>query len=102
MMHSDIAPLVTPAWGKAPVRSEPGSRPMSNCYRRATTPARRASTSKWLTSINEITGPSLTTERMTLKENRKPQPTGAIETLEADAILLTLCDNGGPRRASTP
>ena len=45
---------------------------------------------KWLTSIKEITGPSLTVERMTLDENGRPQPTGEIETLEADAVVLAL------------
>ena len=45
---------------------------------------------KWLTSITEIVGPSLTVERMTLDENGKPQPTGEIETLEADAVVLAL------------
>ena len=44
----------------------------------------------WLSSINEISGPSLTVERMTLDENGKPQPTGEIETLEADAVVLAL------------
>ncbi len=45
---------------------------------------------KWLTSIKEIIGPSLTVERMTLDENGRPQPTGEIETLEADAVVLAL------------
>lgn len=45
---------------------------------------------KWLTSIKEIVGPSLTVERMTLDENGRPQPTGEIETLEADAVVLAL------------
>lgn len=45
---------------------------------------------KWLTSIKEVIGPSLTVERMTLDENGRPQPTGEIETLEADAVVLAL------------
>ena len=45
---------------------------------------------KWLTSIKEIIGPSLTVERMTLDDNGRPQPTGEIETLEADAVVLAL------------
>jgi formate dehydrogenase (NADP+) beta subunit len=45
---------------------------------------------KWLTSIKEIIGPSLTIERMTLDDNGKPQPTGETETLEADAVVLAL------------
>jgi NADPH-dependent glutamate synthase beta subunit-like oxidoreductase len=45
---------------------------------------------KWLSSIKEIIGPSLTVERMVLDENGKPQPTGEIETLQADAVVLAL------------
>ena len=45
---------------------------------------------KWLTSIKEIIGPSLTVERMTLDENGRPKATGEIETLEADAVVLAL------------
>src|SRR6516225_1814417 len=45
---------------------------------------------KWLTSIKEIISPSLTVERMTLDENARPQPTGEIETLQADAVVLAL------------
>jgi formate dehydrogenase (NADP+) beta subunit len=45
---------------------------------------------KWLTSIKEIIGPSLTVERMTLDDNGRPQTTGEIETLEGDAVVLAL------------
>ena len=45
---------------------------------------------KWLTSIKEIAGPTLTVERMTLDATGRPQPTGEIETLEADAVVLAL------------
>jgi NADPH-dependent glutamate synthase beta subunit-like oxidoreductase len=45
---------------------------------------------KWLTSIKEIIGPSLIVERMTLDDNGRPQPTGEIETLEADTVVLAL------------
>ena len=45
---------------------------------------------KWLTSIKEIAGPTLTVERMTLDAVARPQPTGEIETLEADAVVLAL------------
>jgi formate dehydrogenase beta subunit len=45
---------------------------------------------KWLSSIKEIIGPSLTVERMTLDDNGWPQPTGEIETLKADAVVLAL------------
>jgi formate dehydrogenase (NADP+) beta subunit len=45
---------------------------------------------RWLTSIKEIAGPSLTVEVMELDANGRPQPTGQIEKLEADAVLLAL------------
>jgi NADPH-dependent glutamate synthase beta subunit-like oxidoreductase len=45
---------------------------------------------KWLTSIKEITGSSLTVEVMTLDAEGRPQPTGQLETLEADAVVLAL------------
>jgi formate dehydrogenase (NADP+) beta subunit len=45
---------------------------------------------KWLTSIKEITGPSLTVEITELDANGRPQPTGRMEILEADAVVLAL------------
>ena len=45
---------------------------------------------KWLTTIREIVGPSLTVERMTLDEKGRPHPTGELETLQADAVVLAL------------
>jgi len=45
---------------------------------------------KWLTTIKEITGPSLTVERMALDAKGWPQPTGEFEKLEADAVVLAL------------
>jgi NADPH-dependent glutamate synthase beta subunit-like oxidoreductase len=45
---------------------------------------------KWLTTIKEIVGPTLTVERMSLDEKGRPQPTGELETLEADAVVLAL------------
>jgi len=45
---------------------------------------------KWLTTIKEITGSDLTIERMTIDQNGHPQPTGEIETLTADAVVLAL------------
>jgi formate dehydrogenase (NADP+) beta subunit len=45
---------------------------------------------KWLTSIKEIAGPSLTVEIMELDANGRPQPTGKFETLQADAVVLAL------------
>ncbi|MFH1340629.1 MAG: NAD(P)-binding protein [Pseudomonadota bacterium] len=45
---------------------------------------------KWLTSIKEIAGPSLTVEVMELGSDGRPQPTGQFETLEADAVVLAL------------
>jgi formate dehydrogenase beta subunit len=45
---------------------------------------------KWLASIKEIAGPTLTVEQMRLDAEGRPQPTGEIETLEADAVVLAL------------
>lgn len=45
---------------------------------------------KWLTSIREIVGPSLTVETMELGPDGRPRPTGHFETLEADAVVLAL------------
>ncbi len=45
---------------------------------------------KWLTSIRQITGSALTVERMTLDANGRAVPTGEIETLEADAVVLAV------------
>ena len=45
---------------------------------------------KWLTSIKEIVGPSLTVEIMELDANGRPRPTGQFEKLEADAVVLAL------------
>ena len=45
---------------------------------------------KWLTTIREIIGPSLTVERMSLDDKGRPQPTGEFDTLQADAVVLAL------------
>ncbi|MDZ7784085.1 MAG: NAD(P)-binding protein [Halioglobus sp.] len=45
---------------------------------------------KWLMTIREVAGPALTVERMELDEHGVPQPTGEVESLEADAVLLAL------------
>jgi len=45
---------------------------------------------RWLTTITEIAGPSLTVERMVLDDKGRPQPTGEFETLEADSVVLAL------------
>jgi NADPH-dependent glutamate synthase beta subunit-like oxidoreductase len=45
---------------------------------------------KWLTTIKEVVGPSLTVERMELDGNGRPRPTGEFETLSADAVVLAL------------
>ncbi len=45
---------------------------------------------KWLTTIKEIAGPTLTIERMELDANGRPRPTGRLETLQADAVVLAL------------
>jgi formate dehydrogenase (NADP+) beta subunit len=45
---------------------------------------------KWLTTIKEIVGPTLTVERMRLDEKGRPEPTGELDTLQADAVVLAL------------
>jgi len=45
---------------------------------------------KWLTTIKEIVGPELTVERMELDNQGRPRPTGQLESLTADAIVLAL------------
>jgi formate dehydrogenase beta subunit len=45
---------------------------------------------KWLTSIKDIAGTSLTVEVVELDPNGRPHPTGRFETLEADAVVLAL------------
>ena len=45
---------------------------------------------RWLTTIGDIVGPTLTIERMALDEHGKPRPTGEFETLKADALVLAL------------
>ena len=45
---------------------------------------------RWLTTIKEIVGSTLTVERMTIDDKGRPQPTGELETLETDAVVLAL------------
>jgi formate dehydrogenase beta subunit len=45
---------------------------------------------KWLTSIKEVAGPALTVEVMELGPDGRPRPTGRLETLEADSVVLAL------------
>jgi thioredoxin reductase len=45
---------------------------------------------KWLTSIKAIAGGDLTVERMRIDESGRAQPTGEIETLQADAVVLAV------------
>jgi NADPH-dependent glutamate synthase beta subunit-like oxidoreductase len=56
---------------------------------------------KWLTSIKEVVGPDLTVEMMELDAEGRPRPTGRLETLHTDAIVLALgqeTDSGFLRR----
>lgn len=48
---------------------------------------------KWLTTIKDIAGPSLTVEQMELGADGFPRPTGHFETLQADAVVLALGQN---------
>ncbi len=45
---------------------------------------------KWLTTIKEIVGDTLTVERMTIDDKGRTQPTGELDTLKADAVVLAL------------
>jgi len=45
---------------------------------------------KWLSTITDIAGPTLTIEVMELDGRGRPQPTGRYETLTADAVVLAL------------
>jgi NADPH-dependent glutamate synthase beta subunit-like oxidoreductase len=44
----------------------------------------------WLRTIKEIDRSTFTVEVMRIDENGRPQPTGEIETLEADSLILAL------------
>lgn len=44
----------------------------------------------WLSTIAGVDGPNITIERMELDENGWPKPTGKLETLEADTVILAL------------
>ena len=45
---------------------------------------------KWLSTIKHADGGSITVEKMELDDKGFPQPTGEIETLEADSVVLAL------------
>jgi NADPH-dependent glutamate synthase beta subunit-like oxidoreductase len=45
---------------------------------------------RWLTTIKQATDTSFTVEKMELDDKGFPQPTGELETIEADALVLAL------------
>jgi len=45
---------------------------------------------KWLSTIRQAEASSLTVEKMVLDEKGFPQPTGEVETIAADALVLAL------------
>jgi 2-oxoacid:acceptor oxidoreductase delta subunit (pyruvate/2-ketoisovalerate family) len=45
---------------------------------------------KWLSTIKQAEGRSLTVEKMVLDDKGFPQPTGELETIEADSLVLAL------------
>jgi 2-oxoacid:acceptor oxidoreductase delta subunit (pyruvate/2-ketoisovalerate family) len=45
---------------------------------------------KWLSTIKQADGGTLTVEKMVLDEKGNPQPTGEFESLEADSLVLAL------------
>ena len=52
--------------------------------------ARRACSMKWLSTIKHVDDGKLVVERMELDETGFPQPTGELEELEADSLVLAL------------
>ena len=56
---------------------------------------------RWLTTIKDIEGGTMTVERMALGADGRPAPTGEFDTLEADSLVLALgqdTDSGFLRR----
>jgi 2-oxoacid:acceptor oxidoreductase delta subunit (pyruvate/2-ketoisovalerate family) len=47
----------------------------------------------WLRTIAAVGDGRLTVEKMELDENRRPRPTGEVETIEADTLVLALGQN---------
>jgi len=47
----------------------------------------------WLRTIREIDQTTFTVEVMEVDENGRPQPTGKLETLEADSLIMALGQN---------
>jgi len=45
---------------------------------------------KWLSTIKHVEAGAITVEKMVLDEDGYPQPTGELETLEADSVVLAL------------
>ncbi|MBL8589835.1 MAG: NAD(P)-binding protein, partial [Methylobacteriaceae bacterium] len=45
---------------------------------------------KWLSTIKNVESGAITVEKMALDEKGFPQPTGELETLEADSVILAL------------
>lgn len=45
---------------------------------------------KWLSTIKKIVGSDLTVEMMELDSNDRPKPTGKLETLQADSVVLAV------------
>src|SRR5205085_10350869 len=45
---------------------------------------------KWLSTIRQAAAGALTIEKMTLDAKGNPQPTGELETLAADSVVLAL------------
>lgn len=45
---------------------------------------------RWLSSIKNITGETITVERMTVDDQGNAHPTGQFDTLEADSVVMAL------------
>ena len=52
---------------------------------------------RWLETIKQIEETTFTVEKMTLDETGWPQPTGELETIEADTLVLALGQNADTR-----
>ncbi|MDA8050383.1 MAG: NAD(P)-binding protein [Rhodospirillales bacterium] len=52
---------------------------------------------RWLSTIQMIEGETLTLEEMRLDEAGRPQPTGKVETLGADAVVLAVGQDADSR-----
>src|ERR1700761_7254860 len=58
---------------------------------------REGVTINWLRTITAFDGPQMTVEVMELDDSGRPQPTGKLETLAADTLILALGQDADTR-----